>query len=72
MLGKLGPSVGWALFIGMMVISSNISGYVTGEWKTTDDVGDNFYNTAEYRNNGYSFDKIVCCSYKWGEVVQSE
>jgi L-rhamnose-H+ transport protein len=33
MLGKLGPSVGWALFIGMMVISSNISGYLTGEWK---------------------------------------
>jgi L-rhamnose-H+ transport protein len=34
MLGKLGPSVGWALFIGMMVISSNISGYITGEWKS--------------------------------------
>jgi L-rhamnose-H+ transport protein len=34
MLGKLGPSVGWALFIGMMVISSNISGYLTGEWKS--------------------------------------
>jgi L-rhamnose-H+ transport protein len=36
MLGKLGPSVGWALFIGMMVISSNISGWVTGEWKYAD------------------------------------
>jgi L-rhamnose-H+ transport protein len=36
MLGKLGPSVGWALFIGMMVISSNISGYLTGEWKSAD------------------------------------
>jgi len=34
MLGSLGPSVGWALFIGMMVISSNISGYITGEWKS--------------------------------------
>ncbi|MFA5818813.1 MAG: L-rhamnose/proton symporter RhaT [Bacteroidales bacterium] len=34
MLGNLGPSVGWALFIGMMVISSNISGYLTGEWKS--------------------------------------
>jgi len=34
MLGKLGPSVGWALFIGMMVISSNISGALTGEWKS--------------------------------------
>ncbi len=36
MLGNLGPSVGWALFIGMMVISSNISGYLTGEWKSAD------------------------------------
>lgn len=35
-LGNLGPSVGWALFIGMMVISSNISGYLTGEWKSAD------------------------------------
>lgn len=33
MLGKLGPSIGWALFIGSMVISSNIGGFVTGEWK---------------------------------------
>lgn len=36
MLGDLGPSVGWALFIGMMVISSNISGYLIGEWKSAD------------------------------------
>ena len=36
MLGKLGPSVGWALFIGMMIISSNISGYLTGEWESSD------------------------------------
>jgi L-rhamnose-H+ transport protein len=34
MLGKLGPSIGWALFIGSMVISSNIGGFVTGEWKS--------------------------------------
>lgn len=34
MLGDLGPSIGWALFIGMIVISSNISGYFTGEWKS--------------------------------------
>jgi L-rhamnose-H+ transport protein len=33
MLGKLGPSIGWALFIGAMVLSSNIGGFVTGEWK---------------------------------------
>lgn len=36
MLGKLGPSVGWALFIGMMMISSNLIGYLTGEWKSVD------------------------------------
>jgi L-rhamnose-H+ transport protein len=36
MLGNLGPSVGWALFIGMMVISSNISGFISGEWKSVD------------------------------------
>jgi L-rhamnose-H+ transport protein len=35
MLGRLGPSVGWALFIGMMVISSNVIGFLTGEWKHT-------------------------------------
>jgi len=34
MLGDLGPSIGWALFIGMIVISSNTSGYLTGEWKS--------------------------------------
>jgi L-rhamnose-H+ transport protein len=33
MLGKLGPSVGWALFIGMIAIGSNIGGFATGEWK---------------------------------------
>ncbi len=33
MLGKLGPSVGWALFIGTMVLSSNVGGFLTGEWK---------------------------------------
>jgi L-rhamnose-H+ transport protein len=36
MLGKLGPSVGWALFIGMMMISSNLIGYLTGEWTSVD------------------------------------
>lgn len=36
MLGNLGPSVGWALFIGMMVVSSNISGFIAGEWKSVD------------------------------------
>ena len=36
MLGNLGPSIGWALFIGMMIISSNISGFIAGEWKNVD------------------------------------
>lgn len=33
MLGVLGPSIGWALFIGGMVVSSNVGGFATGEWK---------------------------------------
>ena len=33
MLGRMGPSVGWALFIGAIVLSSNIGGFATGEWK---------------------------------------
>lgn len=33
MLGVLGPSVGWALFIGGLVVSSNVGGFATGEWK---------------------------------------
>jgi L-rhamnose-H+ transport protein len=33
MLGPLGPSVGWALFIGTIVIASNAGGFLAGEWK---------------------------------------
>ncbi|HZT32592.1 MAG TPA: L-rhamnose/proton symporter RhaT [Bryobacteraceae bacterium] len=33
MLGRLGPSVGWALFIGAIAVSSNIGGFLTGEWR---------------------------------------
>lgn len=33
LLGALGPSIGWALFIGGLVVSSNIGGFATGEWK---------------------------------------
>ena len=34
MLGELlGPSVGWALFICGIVVSSNVGGFATGEWK---------------------------------------
>jgi len=36
MLGGLGLSVGWALFIGMIVVSSNVTGYLAGEWKGAD------------------------------------
>lgn len=33
LLGTLGPSVGWALFISGLVVSSNVGGFATGEWK---------------------------------------
>ncbi len=33
MLGGLGPSIGWALFIGSIAVSSNVGGFLTGEWK---------------------------------------
>lgn len=33
MLGALGSSVGWALFVGMIVISSTTAGLLQGEWK---------------------------------------
>jgi L-rhamnose-H+ transport protein len=33
MLGPLGASVGWALFIGMIVVASNIGGFLAGEWR---------------------------------------
>lgn len=33
MLGALGSSVGWALFVGMIVISSTAGGLVAGEWR---------------------------------------
>lgn len=32
-LGSLGTSVGWAAMMSMMVITANILGFVTGEWK---------------------------------------
>lgn len=32
-LGALGTSAGWALFQIFMIITANISGVVTGEWK---------------------------------------
>lgn len=33
LLGALGSSVGWALFVGMIVISSTAAGLLEGEWK---------------------------------------
>lgn len=32
LLGTLGPSVGWALFVGMIVVSSTTAGVIRGEW----------------------------------------
>lgn len=32
-LGPLGPSVGWPIFIGLIVVTSNIWGIALGEWK---------------------------------------
>jgi L-rhamnose-H+ transport protein len=33
LLGVLGPSVGWALFVGMIVLTSTAAGLISGEWK---------------------------------------
>jgi hypothetical protein len=33
MLGAFGPSVGWALFVGMMVMASTAAGLLSGEWR---------------------------------------
>src|SRR5439155_12301925 len=32
-LGKLGPSVGWPIFMACLIISSNVWGLVAGEWR---------------------------------------
>jgi L-rhamnose-H+ transport protein len=32
-LGSLGASVGWAMMMSMMVITANLWGFLTGEWK---------------------------------------
>jgi L-rhamnose-H+ transport protein len=33
-LGELGPSLGWAILMSSMVLTANILGIVTGEWKS--------------------------------------
>ena len=35
MLGDLGDAVGWPVFIVTMVVTGNVSGALTGEWKGT-------------------------------------
>jgi L-rhamnose-H+ transport protein len=32
MLGPLGPSLGWAILMSVMVIVANVAGFATGEW----------------------------------------
>jgi len=32
-MGHLGTSIGWAMMMGIMMISANIAGYLTGEWR---------------------------------------
>lgn len=34
-LGKLGPSVGWPVIQSMAVLTGNVAGIITGEWKGT-------------------------------------
>jgi L-rhamnose-H+ transport protein len=33
LLGPLGTSVGWAMMLSVMVITANLSGFLTGEWR---------------------------------------
>ncbi len=33
MMGDLGGSAGWGLYMGMVIVISNVWGFVTGEWK---------------------------------------
>jgi hypothetical protein len=33
LLGTFGPSVGWALFVGMIVLASTAAGVLSGEWR---------------------------------------
>ena len=32
-LGKLGPSIGWAIYSAVCIFTANILGILTGEWK---------------------------------------
>ena len=33
MLGPLGASVGWAIMLSVMLITANLEGFFSGEWK---------------------------------------
>ena len=33
MMGNLGDSAGWGLYMGMVIVISNVWGFVTGEWR---------------------------------------
>ena len=33
MMGELGGSAGWGLYMGMVIVVSNVWGFVTGEWR---------------------------------------
>jgi len=33
MMGDLGGSAGWGVYMGMVIIMSNVWGFVTGEWR---------------------------------------
>jgi L-rhamnose-H+ transport protein len=35
-MGKLGTSLGWPLLMGMIILTSNAGGYMTGEWTGVD------------------------------------
>lgn len=52
LLGKFGPSVGWALFVGMIVLSSTAAGVLAGEWKLA--------QRSSFRKLGASVATLVC------------
>jgi L-rhamnose-H+ transport protein len=35
-MGKLGTSLGWPLLMGTIILTSNVGGYIAGEWSGAD------------------------------------
>jgi len=33
LMGELGSSAGWGLYMGIVIVMSNVWGFVTGEWR---------------------------------------